>query len=133
MERTHPLIQNILSSFIADSEIHGKGLFSEKNCDVGEVVGSLDGQIVNVAEHPEALSGEWNGIGENHVLYRKFSTYYSYINHDNDPNLTIDALTMKVIVQRKITALDELTLNYRENGIPDIYNSKDYGSYLNEK
>jgi hypothetical protein len=133
MERTQPLIQNIPSSYVAKSKIHGQGLFSGQGYSIGELVGTLDGQLINVQDHPEALSGEWNGLGPLQVLYRRFSTDYSYINHLTDPNLSIDPETMEIIANRAIEKGDEFTLDYTENGLPDIYREKGYGRYLDEK
>jgi hypothetical protein len=133
MERTHPLIQNIPSGYVARSNIHGEGLFAGQAFDAGQIVGKLDGQIINVEDHPDALSGEWNGLGALHVLYRRFSTAYSYINHQDDPNLRIEPATMQIVARKAIGKGDEFTLDYVENGLPNIYITKGYGRYLDAK
>lgn len=133
MERTQPLIQNILSSYVTRSKIHGEGLFAGQGYCRGELVGTLDGQIINVQDHPEALTGEWNGLGPLQVLYRKFSTAYSYINHQTNPNLSINPETMELIAKKVIKKGEEFTLDYTENGLPDIYIEQGYARYIYEK
>ncbi|UWR21218.1 SET domain-containing protein-lysine N-methyltransferase [Sulfitobacter sp. S190] len=133
MERTHPLINNISGSYVAQSAISGQGLFAGDDYETGDPVGHLDGQVVNVDDHPQALSGEWNGLGDAHVLYRAFSTSYSFINHSPDPNLEIDRATMWMRARRPIRAGEEFTLDYLEHGVPLIYKAKGLGTYLDTK
>lgn len=121
MLRTSPLIHIIKDVFISPSSYHGRGLFTVGDRRKGEILTVLDGQVVDYLERPEVLSGEWNGLGGSKILYRHFSTSYSYINHSKNPNLTINPYDWSLCTLMDITAGEELTLDYWENGLPQNY------------
>lgn len=52
-----PIIDNIPDTFIANSKIHGKGLFANRDFKVGEVLTVLDGMRV-----PERVYNEISGF-----------------------------------------------------------------------
>lgn len=130
MKRTDPIINNIAGSYVSRSAISGQGLFAGADYRTGDQVGHLDGQVVNVDDHPQALSGEWNGLGDAEVLYRAFSTSYSFINHSRNPNLEIDRETMCMRARRPIYEGEEFSLDYLEHGVPLVYKSKGLGAHL---
>lgn len=130
MKRTDPIINNVAASYVSQSAISGQGLFAGTDYRTGDPVGHLDGQVVNVDDHPQALLGEWNGLGDVEVLYRAFSTSYSFINHSRNPNLEIDRETMWMRARRPICAGEEFSLDYLEHGVPLAYKSTGLGAYL---
>jgi len=56
------LIDNIPYTRVGPSEIHGQGLFAELSFRAGQILGTLDGQLIRHADHPEAFDLEWNAV-----------------------------------------------------------------------
>jgi len=117
------VIDNIKATYIDVSQIHGKGLFSDKVIFAGEVLAELDGQQVSWSLFKDKEQCmEWNSIATDTLLVRPFRTKYSYINHSRTPNLKIIAGNpIKVVSKIKISPNEELTLDYRDEPLPKDY------------
>lgn len=125
------VIQTIHDVKIAKSLIHGMGLFSTRSREKGEVLTVLDGQAV---EHNDdldfLLKYEWNAVSNDVILLRTVWTSYGHINHSREPLLSYDLLNRTLIAKRDIAAGTELTLDYAEHGMPQVYLDSEHGSYL---
>ena len=124
------VIQNLKSTIISTSNIHGKGLFASEDIQKGFVLGALDGQLISWDLHEKCkLTFEWNAVSKNKLLVRAYRTKYSYINHSRKPNLTLKHNPLRVVSDRDISKGEELTLDYRLEPLPDEYiqgRGKDY-------
>ena len=96
--------------YVADSSIHGKGLFAARNISAGEYIGHYESRIV---EHNdtyvlwvESDDGEdWVGHdGQNEMRY---------LNHDPAPNAEMDALDCYAVSD--IPKDTEITIDYGWN------------------
>lgn len=125
------VIDNITSTYIAPSFIHGLGLFADLDIDAGVVLGTLDGQQISWDLYTkQELAFEWNAIQPEVLLVRPYRTKYSYINHSRDPNLLLDTNPLRVISKRFIRKGEEVTLDYRCEPLPKEYILKKGKSYL---
>jgi hypothetical protein len=126
-----PILQTIFDVEVAESPIHGKGLFTTRARAKGEVLTVLDGQVV--PHHDDLdflLKFEWNAVSDDLILLRSVWTSYGYINHSDQPLLGYNLPNRTLIASRDIPAGAELTLDYTEHGIPQIYRTSKYGAYL---
>ena len=128
-------ISNIQSSIIKPSPIHGFGLFAIEDIPVDAILGRLDGQRMGWDSYHELhqrIKGEiesceqyffmeWNLLDIDTLLVRPFRTKYSYINHSREPNLKLDQASLSVFARREIKAEEELTLDYRDEPLPEKY------------
>lgn len=125
------ILQTIQDVALADSAIHGTGLFTTRDRAKGEILTVLDGQVVPHNNDLDFLmTYEWNAISESHILLRPVWTLYGYINHAKQPVLSFNLLHQTLCLSRDIKAGTELTLDYCEHGIPDIYLNSEHGRYL---
>ena len=90
--------------YVAESKIHGKGLFAKRHIPEGEVIG--------------VVSGEWTKTDGPHVLWLnnkkgfQVSCNLRYINHSKTPNACYyDSL--EVIAIKDIQPDEEITHNYQ--------------------
>ncbi len=124
------VIDNMLSTYIAKSNIHGHGLFAIKDMNEEITLGILDGQIITWDLHDKYdLTLEWNAISKETLLVRPYRTKYSFINHSRTPNLQLKYNPLRVVTLKKIHKDEELTLDYRKEHLTDEYISQK-GSYL---
>lgn len=93
--------------YVAESEIHGKGLFAARPIAEGEIIGEL--------------TGEWTTTDGPHVLWvdegRGFHVHcdLKYINHSPNPNACYyDDLA--VCALRDIEVGEEITHDYQTDG-----------------
>ena len=115
-------IDNLKKSEIAKSPIHGNGLFSVERIPKGEILGYLDGQEVSWEIYKKyQLCSEWNAITDTILLVRSYRTKYSYINHSRTPNLSLHYNPLRVVAKRDILPGEELTLDYRQEPLPQEY------------
>lgn len=125
------VVKNLKGVKIAPSTIHGHGLFATQNLLKGDILGQLDGQLISWELHEKLkLTYEWNALCGDNLLVRPYRTFYSYINHSRDPNLVITYNPIKVLVKKNITKGEELTIDYREEPLPEEYLSTKGRGYL---
>lgn len=129
MER---LIDNIPHTRVGPSEIHGDGLFAEVPFHRGQILGTLDGQVVRHAEHPDVFEEEWNAISDELLLVRGLRTKYRYINHSRSPTCVIDERDMSIRAARDIESGEELTLDYAARPLPPAYLRLERTAFLRE-
>lgn len=129
------VIDNILFSYIDKSNIHGLGLFADRNLHSGTILGVLDGQIMNWNSYDELsnylkesfgkyqnyIFMEWNAIDSKTLLVRPFRTKYSYINHSYEPNLEIKYNPIRIETIKDIKKNEEFVLNYKNEPLKDEY------------
>lgn len=121
------IIDNIPNTRIAESAIHGKGLFSTVSIPSGAILTVLDGQLVPISmQHIVstdicASHCEWNAVSENMLLVRSFRTKYSFINHSINPNLRLEYNPLRIVVFSDLNRNDELTLDYNKEPLPEQY------------
>lgn len=124
------VIDNLINSYISESNIHGNGLFASENIKEDTTLGTLDGQYIDWDLHKEYdFTLEWNAIAKNQLLVRPYRTKYSFINHSRTPNLEIRYNPIRIVSLTNITKGEELTLDYRKEPLPDDY-IQNKGSYL---
>lgn len=96
----------IENTYVAASEIHGKGLFASVSISAGEVIGWLQGRPSNSDDCYVLWISARQGI---EVLCD-----FKYINHAEDPNACYyDDLS--VVALRDISAGEEITHDYQCN------------------
>ncbi len=104
MDDTEPVLEELF--FVADSSIHGKGLFARVELPAEAYLGSYDGpetrengmHVLWVQES----SGEWIGRDGRNLL--------RYINHAIPPNAEFDGFDLYAL--RGIEAGEEITIDY---------------------
>jgi hypothetical protein len=123
-------IDNLPHTRIAPSPIHGRGLFSELPARAGQILGTLDGQAIRHADHPEVFDMEWNALSDDLLLVRAVPTKYGFINHASDPNCRIDEADRSIRAVRDIAAGEELTLDYAATPLPAAYLALERTAFL---
>lgn len=116
------IIENIPDTYVAESRIHGRGLFAARPFGSGEVLATLDGQIVPWELYRDnPVAPEWNALPGDRLLVRPYATRYRFINHARSPNVGIETEKLTLHVLEPIEADEELTLDYRAEPLPDEY------------
>jgi len=129
------VIDNISFSYISNSKIHGFGLFADSNIQKNTILGILDGQIMdwnnydNLSDflknefniYKNYIFMEWNALNNKTLLVRPFRTKYSYINHSENPNVTIKYNPIRIETIRKITKDEEILINYKNEPLKGDY------------
>lgn len=133
------VINNIAQTNILPSNIHGLGLFAQDGIEVNTTLCLLDGQKVLFSDYKELTQNrddlpflEWNALTKELLLVRFFRTKYSFINHSRTPNCLAQAKGKSVIVStiKDIQTEQELTLDYRNEPLPDEYLRGHGAAYL---
>lgn len=125
------VIDNLINTYIDTSQIHGLGLFAKIELKKGDILGLLDGQIVDwELQTKYSLSYEWNAISDNKLLVRPYRTKYSYINHSRQPNLLILYNPIRVVADEDIPKNTELSLDYRSESLNKEYLENQGKQYL---
>ena len=137
-------IDNILFSYIDNSNIHGFGLFASEEIVPKTILGILDGQVMQWDKY-DALSHylknkmdefqnyifmEWNALDTETLLVRPFRTKYSYINHSYEPNIKIQYNPIRIEAIKKIQKDEELLLNYTNEPLRSDYMEGHGKTYL---
>lgn len=125
-----PCIETISGSEVAPSLTHGHGLFARRGWSAGEVLGILDGQVVDVVRYPAVMALEWNALSPEHLLVRPIRTSYGFMNHSTHPNVSIDDDGRTMRANAAIAPGDELTLDYFEQPVPVAYLESDEAAEL---
>lgn len=139
------LIDNIYFSEVRKSRIHGLGLFSTENISKGQILGFLDGQIINWNDLKDIENNlintnqkdqahqffyEWNALTKDTLLVRPIRTKYSYINHSRNPNLEIEYNPIRLVSLIDIKMGDEFLLDYRKEDLNIEYTTGHGATYL---
>ena len=129
------VLDTIQDTRIAPSPIHGYGLFSRCLMPAGRLLAQLDGQRVPWSLHRALeLCEEWNALSPDWLLVRPYKTKYGFINHSRQPNARLELQPsgdrLKLFTARAIAAGDEITLDYRNEPLPEDYLSAHGNSYL---
>lgn len=128
------VVDNIKSTYIADSQVHGYGLFCENKIPTGNILVCLDGQIIPWDLHEKLnLTSEWNALPDNRLLVRPYKTKYYFINHSRTPNVEVvrkDDEQLQVMALRDLVAGEELTLDYRKEPLSEAYKNGHGATYL---
>ena len=121
------IIDNIPNTRIAESDIHGKGLFSMASIPTSAILAVLDGQLIPLSKQHLvstdicAAHCEWNAVSKDILLVRALRTKYSFINHSHNPNLRLEYNPLRIVVSRDLNTGDELTLDYNKEPLPEQY------------
>lgn len=130
------VVDNMPATAIAASALHGLGLFARRGIRGGEVLGGLDGQLVDwtsfAAMHASGVFGadadnlfmEWNALSTDVLLARPFRTKYSFINHSRTPNAELATAPLRVVANCAIAQGCEITLDYRREPLRREYLDK---------
>lgn len=89
--------------YIAQSKIHGKGLFAKQNIEKGEIIGIVQGVPTKIDGDHVLWINEKKGINVQCDL--------RYINHAKKPNVCYYD-TLEVVALRDIKKGEEFTHNY---------------------
>lgn len=133
------VIDNIADADTRPSRIHGIGLFASHAIPAGTILCVLDGQCVPWRTYIDGRSAfgdeshiEWNALSQDLLLLRAFHTKYSFINHSRSPNCTAvqENRHVKVSALHDIAKGEELTIDYRDEPLPDEYLHGHGATYL---
>lgn len=125
------VLQTIQDVELADSPIHGTGVFTTRDRRKGEILTVLDGQVISHCNDLGfLLEHEWNAISDSEILLRPVWTMYGFINHARPGVLTYNLIDRTLLMKQDINAGSELTLDYLEHGMPKAYLSSKHGNYL---
>jgi SET domain-containing protein len=117
-----PCLETIPDTEVAPSQIQGRGLFARRAWSSDDVLGTLDGQIVDISRHPAVIDAlEWNALSVERLLVRPIRTSYGFMNHSARPNVSIDDDGHTMRACRAIAPGDELTLDYFAQPVPAAY------------
>jgi hypothetical protein len=116
-----PCVETIAGSEVRASAVHGRGLFALRPWSVGDTLGLLDGQVVDVDAHPGVEALEWNALSPTHLLVRAVRTSYGFMNHRAEPNVSIADDGRRMVACSPIAPGDELTLDYFAQPCPPAY------------
>lgn len=115
-------LQTLASTEVRPSPIHGRGLFATGEFDAGSLLGVLDGQLVDAADHPAVIDAlEWNAVTTSTLLVRPIRTSYGFMNHSDQPNVVIDPDARRLWARTSIAPGDELTIDYLAQPVPESY------------
>jgi SET domain-containing protein len=137
-------IDNIESTKIGPSSIHGFGLFAKKDIKQNTLLCLLEGQLLDRKDYKrigdyckplvESLDNylfmECNYVSLEHILVRPFRTKYSYINHSNTPNVSLFYNPIRIEAVAHIKPGDELTIDYTKESLSGEYLSHPDKTFL---
>jgi hypothetical protein len=119
-----PCVETVAGSEVRASPVQGRGLFALRSWSVGETLGVLDGQVVDVDAHPGVEALEWNALSPTRLLVRAVRTSYGFMNHragPTGPNVDIVDDGRRMVARLPIAPGDELTLDYFAQPCPPTY------------
>lgn len=114
-------IETIPDTEVAPSRVHGRGLVARRAWIADDVLGTLDGQVVDVGRYPAVMALEWNALSPGRLLVRAIRTSYGFMNHSTNPNVSIDDDGATMRACRPIAPGDELTIDYFAQPVPPEY------------
>jgi SET domain-containing protein len=112
---------------VLDSPIQGRGIFTTKSCEAGEVLMIIAGEAINADECLRREDEEANV----YIFYNDDDTYIDtamtpkirYINHSCEPNAEVkdrDRESLYLVALRPIQAGEEITIDYDYEEIYDV-------------
>ena len=139
-------IDNIHSTEIRKSKIHGFGLYATAEIPAGTLLCFLEGQRISQKFHKEIYKSlkpeieslgsylfmECNYLADDYLLVRPLRTKYSYINHSFFPNALIKNDPLRLVSISNILLGDELTIDYRNEPLSEEYLSRPDKHFLKE-
>ena len=137
-------LNNIPQTEIAQSKLHGFGLFATEKINNDQVLCMLDGQVVskeayeNIEKTIDVTSlgyenyfyMECNYIDGNNILARLMRTKYSYINHGREANVEVQYEPMRIVCIKDILPGDELVIDYRKEPLGEAYLAREDKGFL---
>jgi len=137
-------LNTIAQTQIAESTLHGFGLFATEKINKDETLCLLDGQVVskdayaNIKKSIDVTSlgyqnyfyMECNYIDENHILARLMRTKYSYINHGRDANVEVQHDPIRIVCIKDILPGEELVIDYRKEPLGEAYLARPDKAFL---
>ena len=115
-----PVIDNAPDCYVAESGIHGRGLFAGRDFDRGEVV--LDyaidldkWKLVKFEDlDPWRIANEqFIGLSSRICLTTESFCKFSYVNHSRKPNCWCDFTNFVLHPMRPVKKGEEITIDYR--------------------
>lgn len=104
-----PEYDNNLLCFVADSAVHGRGLFARDDIPAGTWIGHYD----NVETQENGMHVLWvEADGEDAWVGHDGVNELRFLNHDRPPNGEMDGLDLFAL--RNIRVLEEITIDYGE-------------------
>ena len=98
--------------FVADSDIHGRGLFARDDIPAGTRIGHYE----SVKTHQNGMHVLWVEAGEQDDWVGYAGTNeLRFLNHESRPNGEMDGLNLYAL--RDIMAYEEITFDYGEEWI----------------
>ena len=96
--------------YVADSEIHGRGIFASRNIEEGELIDTFRGFPCDDEDDIHVLwlqnsEGEWRGLWVTNDV--------RYGNHSTTPNAELDGVYLYAI--KDIPIGEEITFHYGED------------------
>ena len=112
--------------FVADSSVHGKGLFAGESIQCGMVVGKYKSRKVALdTEHPHIIIIYDEDTGD--VIEQRMGTGdFRFVNHSAHPNLGLVDETLEFVALRAISQGEELLWHYGEEYEKDLQESDDF-------
>lgn len=107
--------------YIANSKVHGKGVFAKKDFKKGETIFTIKGKIVHweVRNQEESLHGpDWIGINKQSWMDPLGPA--KYLNHSCRPNAGIKG-RFRVIALKDTKAKEEITIDYSITEIDKLW------------
>ncbi|MFQ3598231.1 MAG: SET domain-containing protein [Chloroherpetonaceae bacterium] len=112
---------------VLESPIQGKGIFTTKPCEAGEVLMIIAGETINADECLRREDEEENV----YIFYNDDDTYIDtamtakirYINHSCEPNAEVkdrDRESLYLVASRPIQIGEEITIDYDYEDIYDL-------------
>jgi SET domain-containing protein len=138
------VIDNVSKGYIQKSEIHGNGLFANEDIKKGEILGYLDGQLIDWNQYHEIMGSmpkrseemikyvfcEWNALSPTELLVRPLRTKYSFINHSRTPNIKLAYEPLRLVACQYIEKDQEFLLDYRKEPLNEEYLAGHGKTYL---
>ncbi|MGQ9804669.1 MAG: SET domain-containing protein [Chlorobiales bacterium] len=112
---------------VLDSSIQGKGIFTTKPCEAGEILMIIAGETINADECLRREEKEANVYifynGDDAYIDTAMTAKIRYINHSCEPNAEVrdrDHESLYLVASRPIQADEEITIDYDYEDIYDL-------------
>ena len=112
--------------FVAESTVHGQGLFAGEHIRCGTVVGIYESRKVRkTTEHPHILIIYDEDTGEE-LEHLMGTNDFRFVNHSAFPNMGMCDETLEFIALREISQGEELTWHYGDEYEADLQASEEF-------
>lgn len=106
----------MIQLYCRPSAIGGKGLFTWHAIRAGEIVLRIQGREVNTDDLSDDIirAGCFQGIAPGRALVSETGqrSFFSYVNHAEEPNCRVDLEARTMVSLRNIAPHEELTVDY---------------------